>query len=174
MATQTLGLQSPWYTLYNKIVAIFGNDEELTISNISETKSTADAKATYTITISSSNAVKLQAIEKILKHEFPMGNIVVKIEFVYEESDNVNITAADFKNAFSGNPIMSAIKTIETPWKSEMTFVMFKREVIQFYNDDITDIYGNFNGLAEDIARELFNSPTDVISYCTDIIPANE
>jgi hypothetical protein len=173
--TQTLGLQSPWYTLYNKIVSMFGGDEELTISNITETtKAAENAKATYTITISSANAVKLQAIEKILKHEFPMGNIVVKIAFVYEESKNSDITAADFKNAFTGNPIMSNIKTIETPWKSEMTFVLFKREVIQFYNDDITDLYGNFNGLAEDIARELFNDVTEVISYCTDIIPAND
>ena len=39
-----------------------------------------------------------------------------------------------------------------------------KKEVIQFWNDDLYDYYGNYSRLASDIARELFN-PSE-IQYC--------
>lgn len=161
-----LGLQSPWVTLYNKIYFMFNNDEDLDISNLIE------SDGNYSMTIASNNTTKLKAIEKILKHEFPMGNITFKINFVYGENESDNITISDIKNAFNGNTVISTIKTAMTPAQDELTFVLFNREVVQFYNDDISDFYGNYNGLAEDIAREIFNTQFD-INYCTDIIPAD-
>jgi len=161
-----LGLQSPWVTLYNKIYFMFSNDEDLDISNLIE------SDGNYSMTIASNNTTKLKAIEKILKHEFSLGNITFKINFVYGENESDNITISDIKNAFNGNTVISTIKTAMTPAQDELTFVLFNREVVQFYNDDISDFYGNYNGLAEDIAREIFNNQFD-INYCTDIIPAD-
>lgn len=170
MANNTLGLQSPWITTYNKIFAIFGRDEDLVFSNV-EKDSTEEG--VYSFTITSNNSVKLSAIEKIMKNEFTFGNVTLRVKFIYETENAATITASDFKNAFSGNNILSKVETIETPWKFNRTFVVFGREVIQFYNDDITDFYGNFNGLAEDIAQDIFKPVENDISFCTDIIPAN-
>ena len=173
---KSTGIQAPWYTVYNKVVALFGNDEELQISNLSEVDDVPDNgfKCGYGFTISSKNSVKLKSIEKILKRHFEFGNVYLNIDFVYEPQNDDVITPSDFKNAFAGNNILSKVQIVPTPAGVPQTFVVFAREVIQFYNDDITDLYGNFNGLSEDIARELFNDTDASICYCTDIIPANE
>ena len=34
--------------------------------------------------------------------------------------------------------------------------VCFKPQVVQFFDDDISDFNGNWSGLAQDIAREVF------------------
>ena len=151
-----VGLQSPWVTTYNKINALFERDSDLTISPLS-----GGEDGVYTFSISSPNATKLNAIEKILANNYVYGNVTLNIKFVVEDSGKEGITVADFKNAFTGNNIVSKIETVPNPVGISQTFVMFGREVIQFYNDDISDRYGNFNGLAEDIARELFNPTGD-------------
>lgn len=37
-------------------------------------------------------------------------------------------------------------------------YCVFKKEVIQFWNDDISDYLGNYTTLAKDIAREILNA----------------
>ena len=162
-----VGLQSPWVTIYNKVVALFGRDEELTIGNLEAD----EANSGYFFTIASANSVKLNSLERILKNEFVLGNITLRIKFIYENVQD-GITANDLRNAFAGNNILKDIKTVDTPLANGISYVLFGREVLQFFNDDITDYFGNYNGLAEDIARELFNEVPNV-NYCTDIVPAN-
>ena len=164
-----VGIQSPWVTTYNKINALFERDEDLTISPLS-----GDEDGVYTFTISSSNATKLNAIEKLLANNYKFGNVTLNVKFVVEDNGKDGITVADLKNAFTGNSVVSKIETVVNPVGVSQTFVMFGREVIQFYNDDISDFFGNYNGLAEDIARELFNPVDASISYCTDVVPSNQ
>lgn len=164
-----VGIQSPWVTTYNKIKALFERDDDLTISPLSE-----DEGGVYTFSISSANETKINAIEKILANNYEFGNVTLNIKFIVDDAGKEGITAADLKNAFTGNNVVSKIETIPNPFGSTQTFVMFNKEVIQFYNDDISDRYGNYNGLAEDIARELFNETDASISYCTDIVPSNQ
>lgn len=163
-----VGLQSPWVTTYNKIRVLLNRDSDLTISRLS-----GDDNGVYTFTVSSTNAPKIIALEKIIKNEFVFGNVTLKIQFLVENPEKDGITVDDFKNAFNGNNIISKIETVKNPVGVPQTFVMFGREVIQFYNDDISDFYGNFNGLGEDIAREIFNPVDASISYCTDIVPCD-
>ena len=49
----------------------------------------------------------------------------------------------------------------------EHTYLLFKPEVIQFFDDDIYDYEGNWTGLAQDIAREVFADETRGIHFCT-------
>ena len=46
-----------------------------------------------------------------------------------------------------------------------MSFAVFAKEVVQYYNDDLTDINGLKSTLYEDIARDVFD--IDGINYCT-------
>lgn len=164
-----VGMQSPWVTTYGKIRSLFQNDPDLKISNLS-----GDHEGVYTFAITSANVTKLTAIEKILKNEFVFGNVTLQVKFIYDDSeDDEKITANDFKNAFNGNSIVRDVKTVKNPFGDEQTFVMFGKDVIQFYNDDLTDLYGNFNGLSEDIAREVFNKTDASINYMTDVVPSN-
>ncbi len=159
--TKKSGIQEPWVTTYNKIYALFGNDLDLTISNLNER-----TPGNYVIIISSQNNAKLESIKKILKNHFDFGNVTLDIEFI-PENDDEKITDSDFRNAFNCNENLAEVRSIETPDGFHRTYVVFEKEVVQFYNDDLTDLYGNYNGLMEDIARELFNEVDASISYCT-------
>ena len=52
---------------------------------------------------------------------------------------------------------------------THLGFVLFKPEVIQFLDDDTSDYYGNWNGLAEDIAREIFVEGYRGVNFCTEV-----
>lgn len=45
-----------------------------------------------------------------------------------------------FQKAFEGNPVLSFMKTVPA-FGGEITFVVFKNKIVQFYNDDISDIW---------------------------------
>ena len=46
-------------------------------------------------------------------------------------------------------------------------FVRFRPEVVQFFHDDISDYNGNWSGLAQDIAGEIFDQELLGIHFCT-------
>ena len=93
-----------------------------------------------------------------------MGNITIKNNFKYTGKRNTDVDL--LKVAFAGNPIVSEIVAVETPFQTTVDYCVFKKEVIQFYNDEMMDINGNYNGLAHDIARKLFVQDSNT-SYCT-------
>lgn len=147
MNKQKTGLSSPWVTYSKKIMAIFERDKDLTVNFDQDT---------YTITIESENTFKIMAIEKILEPQKVFGNITVTVKCLVKNAENESV-AALFKTAFAGNPIVSQIQEVATPLSPSETYVIFKKEVIQFFNDDTSDFYGNFNGLSEDIMRDVVN-----------------
>lgn len=159
--TGKLKIQSPWVITYKKIKALFERDTDLDISTIINLPD-----GNYAVSISSKNTAKLQAIEKILKPEFVFGNIKLLITFVYEENNLIGLNAYDFKTAFANNDVVKAVYEREDYTKTTtFAYVLFAKEVIQFYNDDLMDYYGNYNGLAQDIAKEIFKD--SFINYGT-------
>lgn len=51
-----------------------------------------------------------------------------------------------------------------------MYYVVFKNCVVQFFNDNLNDIYGNISTLYQDIAREIFaDAEWEGVFYCTDV-----
>ena len=46
-------------------------------------------------------------------------------------------------------------------------FVRFRPQVVQFFDDNIADFNGNWTGLAQDIATEVFASECRGIHFCT-------
>jgi len=167
LKNNVVGLQSPWVTTYNKIKALFERDDDLEITGI-----TNDGEGVYTFSIISANSTKLNSIERILKNEFVFGNVKLVVKFVYENKVDA-VTAADFKNAFNGNNVLRKVETVDTVLANDVNYVIFSKEIVQFFNDDIGDYFGNYNGLFEDIARECFKEEIRA-NYCTDIVPVNE
>ena len=45
-----------------------------------------------------------------------------------------------------------------------MNYCIFKKEVIQFWNDNLSDYRGNYNGLASDIAKEILKA--NIVQFC--------
>lgn len=72
-----------------------------------------------------------------------------------------------FKVLFDGNPIVDNIETRTDQTGTDWNYVMFKPEVVQFFDDDLTDFNGLWSGLAEDIARDVFAENGRGICFCT-------
>ena len=159
VANEAVGLSSPWATCAKKIMAMFKDDEEITVK-FDETN--------YIVYIESVNTYKIDALMKLFKPSITFGNVTLKIEPKVINGDARKTLATRLKTAFSGNPIVSQIIEAPNPFGDEELYLLFKKEVIQFPNDDTSDYYGNFNGLAEDFARELFKNDV-AVNIGTDI-----
>ena len=144
------GIASPWMTCFRKINAMFEADKEVTVTNPSEFK----------VVISSANKYKLEAIKKIIRQEIKFGNVTLTIECVDETKNKASELANDFRMAFNGNGFVKSI--IEAPYGPDQmsaVYLLMKKQIVQFPNDNACDYNGNSSFLAEDVARELFNTP---------------
>ena len=52
-------------------------------------------------------------------------------------------------------------------------YVVFEPEIIQFYDDNLSDYHRNWSGLAQNIARELFDDAAHGVYFCTADIREN-
>lgn len=159
MGNPILKLSPPWNTYANKIKAIFENDADISIEY-------NESNTNPTIKLYVENSTKADALQQLLGTEKKFGNISLTIT-VIPANKEFNNQIEILKAALNGNPIITQIETYDA-FGGEMTFCEFRKEVIQFPNDDCSDLNGNFNGLAEDLAREIFvGAINPQINYCT-------
>ena len=143
-------ISPPCYTLYNKFEEMFGDDPEISL----DMKGVEDG---YHIIFESRNSIKLDALEKMLKPSFDYGNIKVSLEF--KVSNESATTTYDFAiDAFSGNPMFEDIilRSFMPGLKPDQVCVILQKKIIQFFNDNLDDFYGNLNFLPTDVAKEIF------------------
>lgn len=149
MAEETekmVSLSPPWITKAKELEALFGVDPDIDVKYNDEVKE---------VIIESVNTFKIMALQKILVPSVTFGNVTLTIKCLVKDNAGDDVTSL-IKTAFAGNPHFSQVITAATPY-GDQTYALFKKEVIQFYNDDTSDYYGNWNGLAEDILREVVN-----------------
>lgn len=149
-------LSPPWVTFYRKMEALFGADPQIHLMFDEES---------YEIKVRVDNATKAEAIAQLLPLEKTFGNVTVNITVIPANIEQDTQTL--FRAAFDGNPAMSYVQHINTPFAGEVDYVVFANRVVQFQNDNIGDINGNMSTLYEDIARDVFEIDGGVF-YCTD------
>lgn len=120
---------------------------------------------------------KADAISKIMAKEKRIGNIVIKVQVVpanETKRGKAKKNAANpdklevFKTALEGNSAFSQAVVKETDFGIPQNYVVFVPKVVQFYNDERSDINGNLNTLYQTIAREIFDEDfSDDINFCT-------
>lgn len=148
-------LSPPWVTFYHKINALFEEDDQVRVvfeEEVSEIK------------IYVESAVKAEAIQAILPAEKEFGGVTVRITVI---PANEQSTASLIRTAFDGNPALSCIKTVSTPVMGEVNYVVFAKKVVQFFNDDLTDLNGNTSTLYQEIAKDVIDAGTGVF-FCTE------
>lgn len=158
----TLKLQSPWVTHYEKIRELFKNDKEIKLV-------WDDDSANLTMYIDNPN--KANVLRSMIPQTKTFGNVTMTIDIIPSNSCNfVAHTNPYIEHAFAGNPIYHFSKTFPNAFMTNpITYVVFAKEVIQYYNDDLGDLFGNANCLAEDLARDVLENNVDGIFFCTDI-----
>ena len=161
-----LTLEAPWNTYRKMINALFEYDPEIEVGDVEVPNSRV---IDYDIQINVKNHRKYEALQKLLPAQKEFGSVKVTIYIFDMENDEKNDIEM-FKDLFNDNPIVSNFEKIKLPDGSERSFVCFRPEVIQFYDDDISDCYGNYNGLAEDIARAVFGDRAGDVNFSTGLI----
>lgn len=159
-----LRLEAPWYTYQKKITALFEKDEDIIVNNLVECE---DERFDYILNIEVMNHEKFVALDRVMPASKSFGNIIVGI-MLYDVTNNAMEPSVElYQTIFKGNPIVKDIKTVPDQAGTNHVYVRFAPEVIQFFDDDLTDYNGNWSGLAEDIASEVFENTLWNVNFCT-------
>ena len=75
-----------------------------------------------------------------------------------------------FEALFGGNSAFAFVYPIDYAFSNRLIYVVFKNCVVQFFNDNLSDLHGNISTLYEDIAADVFED-ADIpgVFFCTDI-----
>ena len=154
-------LEAPWYTHAKKLKALFERDPDITVGEIYEFPEGAEAQ--YGLDIEVRNHEKFVALDRALPSVKEFGNVKLAITLYDEENAAVNADISLYETIFAGNPILDRVEDVTDHTGTHLGYVIFKPEVIQFFDDDISSFSGKWSGLAQDIADEVFRG----VYFCT-------
>lgn len=160
-----LKISAPWYTYQKKLRALFGEDPDIYVGEVFEPD---DGVSDYAVDIEIRNHEKYLILDRLLPRFRNFGGVRFSIWLYDEENGNEVEDAVElFRTLFSGNPILKDVKTLIDQTGMVHGFVRFEPRVIQFFNDDLSDYNGNWSGLAQDIAGEVFEDGARGVFFCT-------
>ena len=120
---------------------------------------------------------KAEALTQILPCEKYFGTIHLTITVIpsnkalyrRKEVQNEKMTLGDlFYTVFDDNPIVSYIHSVKGIFSSDMTYIVFTNQVVQYFNDNLGDINGLCSTLYQEIAKEIFEEKEGIF-FCTDL-----
>ena len=142
-----LKLSTPWDTLARRMQAIFDGDDDVTV--------TPDFRGeSRIIRICVNSPAKADALDMLLPPAIQLGNVKVELPVIHGGEEPS--TAQLMRTAFAGNPNVERVTEVPMRDGSAATYVEFKPEVAQFWNDDLSNPRGVTSGLLADFAKELF------------------
>lgn len=152
-------LSAPWVNFYRELEALFAQDEEVRVVYQEESNE---------VQLYVENARKADALTQLLPAERTFGDVVLKITVI--PANDIKVTKADlFMEAFDGNPAFRYIQHVESVVGS-FDYAVFENRVVQYFNDDLSDLNGNKSTLYQDIAKDVFNEQSGIF-FCTEAGP---
>ncbi len=161
-------LEAPWMTYYKKVVNLFEKDPDIVVGEME--KGDEDDAFDYIFNIEVYNHEKYVALDRVMNTVVEFGNVTLGIDLFDMQNNSENETLDLFKTIFDGNGLVKDIQDVVDPAGYHHGYVRFKPEVIQFFDDDLRDMYGNWSGLAQDIAREVFPDAGPDVNFCTALV----
>ena len=164
-------LEAPWYTYQKKVKALFEHDPEIVVGEIYQNDNGKD----YVFDVEVRNHEKYLALDRVLNRMKLYGNVALTINLFDEENDeSEDETINLYRTIFKGNSIVEDIIDVVDVAGAHHGFVVFRPEVIQFFADDLRDLNGNWSGLAQNIAREVFDNVAHGLNFCTGKVQNDE
>lgn len=169
MSDVRLKLSPPWITYVKQLEVLFDPDPLIAFN---EDYTSEEGPS---VILATTEANKAAALRKLLPEEKKFGNVALKIDIDCPTVSNICFPTPVklFEAAFKKNPVFKyAIAPADAGyyWFS-MTYVVFKKEVVQYFNDNLNDAHGLVSTLYQDIAREIFaDAGLDGVYYNTDIV----
>ncbi len=174
-----INLVSPWDEYYNKMMAFFKEDSDVTVLYDGQEDDTKYIKVLV------DHPEKATALEMLLNKEKDFGGIKLIVTVVPADdipkdiARDMRLWAENakyyglYRSALIGNANFATVQEIKGMLGFDATFVVFKKKVIQYYDDNIGDLNGMKSTLAEDIARDIFTTCNGVF-FNTDTREVNE
>lgn len=163
MTTMRLKLAPPWVTFVNEVKALFDEDPQVRVVYDNDTVG---------LKLYVEDAKKAEAIRMLLPLSKLYGNVSLDITVIPANVGNYDFSKYTFGQlfdaAFDGNPVYSFSRDIDSVFTNVLTYVVFTNRVVQFFNDNLNDIYGNMTTLYQEIASDVFDIESGVF-FCTDI-----
>lgn len=160
-------LSPPWYSYQRKVLALFGSDPEVRVRDLHEVD-----RCNYELFIIVRNEAKARAIRSLLPRTVKISGVTVTT-YIFIPVDECDVESSKhaceiqlLKDAFTGNPIFDRVEALDFGGL-KLSYCIFKKEVLQFWNDDLSNFYGLHSTLAEIIAREILNEVN--VQFCTGI-----
>ena len=160
--TKNTKLSAPWETYRKMLEGFFDFDEDVIVNKI------VTQNGEKHIPIEVSNHKKFLALDKILTKKVVYGDTIVVIDLYDEENGETNdITMEVIKAAFESNFMVDKFVTNTDDAGTDHNYVVLANdELVQFFNDNMADYYGNTTMLPEEVAKIIFNTPWN-IQFCT-------
>ena len=160
-----LKLSPPWVLYYKKLNTLFEYDKDVLVIYDEEEME---------IKLYCSDNNKSEALSLLLPNTISFGDVELKITVIpsNEKTNKVKITINNPETAIyvlfnTNNDYVESVEVIPTPF-GKFTYVIFIKEVVQYFEDNLSDFYGVKSTLCEDIAREIFKD-IDGVFFCTSI-----
>jgi len=163
-----LKLSPPWIIYVNYIMAMFGKDPDIGVTYDNDE---------HEIKLYVEKPEKATALSILLPTVKTIGNIALKVTII--PANNKQVKAEElgklsnkqiFDMAFDGNPVYKYAEEITGIFSNVLTYVVFKKEVVQMFADNLNDFHGVISTLYQDVAKELFDeSGLESVFYNTDV-----
>ena len=157
-------ISPPWVEYQSKVRKLFERDPEIKID-------TEAGSANAEVKLYVSNPVKAAALARMLPPCKEFGGVKCAVTVVPPNGNlampkspegGVGLAVA----AFEGNGAVALIRQVSKGLFKDVAYVAFRREVVQFFNDVLSDINGNWSGLYADIAKKVCEK-AEGIFFCT-------
>lgn len=151
-------LSPPWYTLQREFANTIGLDPAVTVEDLKEVSA-----GHYLLRIVVNDENKGTALRTIVPINFAIGNINVVTEIQNSKGEMwaARVIGDDkqvlkvLTDAFTGNPIFVAVKERVLPPDFKQAGLIITRTVTQFFNDDLSDFFSNYNSVTADTVSKL-------------------
>lgn len=169
-----LQLSPPWTTYWREIQGLFLNDPQITVKELEK------AEDGYSFNIYVDDQAKYEALAAILKPVKEFGNVKVTIQIIPADASlkapeiapSVEDYLEFFATAFKDTGRVVGTQIVTTPTGTKIGYVITDAGIYQFFNDDLTTLYGWKTMTIEDMFRDVFSYDlgSSVIYYSSEII----
>lgn len=150
-------LSPPWYTFFNFVKHSVGNDRCVEVCDMKEI-----SEREFLIQVDVKDRSRAIAMATILVPCKNFGNIDVHIEVSHcgraicpnDRCLDVRNLVRFIEEAFCTNGYFEYVESVKM-FGADIVFPVFTKGVIQFFNDDISDLYNNYNGVIADVFAEV-------------------
>ncbi|MFB6589866.1 hypothetical protein ACFCVQ_30620 [Bacillus thuringiensis] len=152
-------LSPPWITYFNKLVNSIGADPTVTVGPL------IPVGGNFIVLVHALSNEKAIALATLLKSFVEFGNVSVTVIVTNNENQIVNPVPCPldafeiahlFLVALENNPYFDQVVVQpQFPGGSNVVFPVFKAEVIQFFNDDISNLCQTFTGVAANVFHDV-------------------